>query len=181
MVTPGTEAGGLLIVERPDPKSTSGGSFSLEKQSGRLDLTPRGRLPAAVPCFGVIDRSIGEPPYARRCRRTDARRVSPAGPPPIPERTTTRRHFHHTGCCISDISILALLTLLTVQLRSREYLTGSSRETGKSPRVLRRRPRNRSLMTAGLWNLHGCSERSISPCFNSRPSLSRNRSGARVP
>src|SRR6516162_6152974 len=88
-----------------------------------------------VALFGRIDRSIGEPPCARRCRRTDARRVSPVGPLPTPERTTTRRHFHHTGCRISGISILALLTLLTEQLQSRDYRTGSSRETGKSPRV----------------------------------------------
>jgi hypothetical protein len=34
------------------------------------------KYPTAVARFGRIDRSIGEPPCARRCRRTDARNAA---------------------------------------------------------------------------------------------------------
>jgi hypothetical protein len=50
--------------------------FSEKHAGGRFCLADR------VARFGVIDRSIGEPPCALRCRRTDAREgtTSPANP-----------------------------------------------------------------------------------------------------
>src|SRR5215471_14373989 len=53
---------------------------------GRRDAEPAARLVSprssggccrrALTCFGRIDRSIGEPPCARRCRRTEARNAT---------------------------------------------------------------------------------------------------------
>ena len=59
------------------------------------------KVDKSVARFGRIDRSIGEPPCARRCRRTDARNVLLDNPPGV----------HHISSYNTSLACLPLPTV----------------------------------------------------------------------